>query len=61
MVTVTLRADGQLLRADTYTAVPQRSGKFDASAAQRRDPVAFFIVGVLTMPVRAQWQQRWAF
>ena len=39
-----LRSDGQSLRTGTCTIVPRRSSKFGASAAQRRDSVAFFFI-----------------
>ena len=51
-----LRTDGQSLRTGTRITVSRRSSKFGASAAQRRDSVAFFLI--MTMPVRTQQQQR---
>ena len=54
-----LRTDGQSLRTGMYVTVSRSSLKFGASAAQRRDSVAFFFI--MKMPVRTQQQQRLTF
>ena len=49
-----LRTDEQSLRTGTCITASQRSSKFGASAAQKRDSVGFFFI--VTIPARPQQQ-----